>query len=48
MPAIVADMIRAGTNGTHGDGRPKVNGIGFMSVIGDSLVRSHVIAMKEV
>ena len=36
LPAIVADMVRAGTSGTFADGHPKVNGvvIGFMSVIG--------------
>jgi hypothetical protein len=36
LPHIVADMIRAGTNGTSVDGHPKVNGIviGFMGVIG--------------
>ena len=35
LPAIVADMIRAGPSGTWGDGSPKVNGVvvGFMGVI---------------
>jgi hypothetical protein len=39
MGPIVADMIRAGADGVHGDGHPKVNGIviGFMSVIGSAL-----------
>jgi hypothetical protein len=36
---IVADMIRAGTNGTFSDGHPKINGVvvGFMSEIGRAL-----------
>ena len=36
---IVADMIRAGTNGAYPDGHPKINGIvvGFMDVIGRRL-----------
>jgi hypothetical protein len=36
LPVIVADMIRAGTSGTWGNGQPTVNGvvIGFMAVIG--------------
>ena len=40
LPAIVADMVRAGTSGTFADGHPKVNGvvIGFMSVVGARLV----------
>jgi hypothetical protein len=39
---IVADMIRAGTNGTFADGHPKVDGIaiGFMSVIGRAVAKS--------
>ena len=45
---IVADMIRAGTNGTFADGRPKVNGVvvGFMGGIGRALCshRNAVIA----
>jgi hypothetical protein len=36
LPAIVADMIRAGTNGAFADGHPKINGIviGFVGTLG--------------
>jgi hypothetical protein len=36
LGCIVADMIRAGTNGASADGHPKVNGVvvGFMAHIG--------------
>jgi hypothetical protein len=42
LPQIVADMIRAGTNGTFADGHPKVDGIaiGFMSVISRAVAKT--------
>jgi hypothetical protein len=48
MGNITADMIRAGTNGTSANGRPKVNGIviGFMSVIGRAVCASAAL-LKE-
>ena len=45
MQHIVADMIRAGTDGAHNDGTPKVNGIviGFMGVIGSAVAHSRIL-----
>jgi hypothetical protein len=44
LPAIIADMIRAGTNGRLANGFPKINGvvIGFMNVIGAAVAHSRV------
>jgi hypothetical protein len=45
MPAIVKDMIDAGTDGRWPDGDARVNGIvgGFMGVIGRALMHSRVL-----
>jgi hypothetical protein len=45
LQVIVADMIRAGTDGEFPNGYPKINGvvIGFMSVIGSAVTHSRVL-----
>ena len=48
LPQIVADMIRAGPDGTWPDGGAKVNGlvVGFMGTIGRALARSVALIVR--
>ena len=48
LPSVVADMILAGTHGTHADGQPKINTVvlGFTVALGHELARACAMGVR--